>query len=112
MMTLATFFRIVRPNPPTRRDMLSYAELGIPNLSNDPEVRRLSEGIPVYATLAQARRAARAQPRLGTHVAELRIPDDGQFSFARTGGHQDITPSRMRILTSLLSQYLLVLVEC
>jgi hypothetical protein len=88
-----TFYRIVKTNPPEREGFMSYLELGITVLQSDPESRRLAEGLSVYATRRQARRAARAQPFLGGYIAELVIPDDSPLRFERTGkkpGHHTI----------------------
>src|SRR6476661_4656628 len=88
-----SFFRVVKSNPPTPDDFKSYHELRMPVLRHDPQSRRLAEGLSVYATLAQARRAARSQPFLGQFVAELIIPENAPLTFERTGkkaGHHTI----------------------
>jgi len=88
-----TFYRIVKEDPPGPDDFKSYLERGVPMLKDDPETRRLAEGPSVYATLAQARRAARSQPFLGRFVAELVIPNDAPLTFERTGrkpGHHTL----------------------
>ena len=88
-----SFFRIVKTDPPTLRDFLSDRERGRPQ-PRDSELRRLHDGLSVYATLAQARRKARAFPVLGRHVAELRIPPDAPIRYERTllgsAGHHTI----------------------
>jgi hypothetical protein len=37
-----------------------------------------------YDTLRQARITARLLPRLGEHIAILRVPDDGRFGIEQT----------------------------
>ena len=88
-MAERTFWRIVRTNPPTRRDFMSHIELGIPFRAGSEEVMRQVAGISVYATEVQARRKARQVPVLGVWLAELRIDDDRGFVIARTHGGPD-----------------------
>lgn len=86
-------YRIVKHKPPVLADFASYRSLGLGTLRDDPEMRRLAEGLSVYATLAQARRAARAQPYLGRFVAEIVIDDEAHLTCERTGrkpGHHTI----------------------
>lgn len=89
-----TLYRIVRHNPPTRRDLLSYQALGIAPDANDPETLRRSAGISLYNTLQQARRSAAGPPWRGQgYIAELRIPDDAPVTIERTGtrrGHHTL----------------------
>jgi len=89
-----TFYRIVRNNPPTREDMLSYQTLGISPDTNDPETLRLVAGISVNNTLQQARRLVAGPPWRGKgFITELRIPDDAPVTIERTGtrrGHHTL----------------------
>ena len=84
-----TFYRLVKHNPVTREDVLSYADLGIISIDDPPEIRRLKGGISVNRTLRQARNRALALSSLRDHafIAELRIPDGAPVTFERTG-HQ------------------------
>lgn len=103
-----TFYRIVKTDPPNLEDFKSYRELGILLLRTDAESRRLADGISVYATLAQARRAARSQPFLGRFIAEVVIPDDGSLTLARTGkkpGHHTIWCDPREELASQVLKY-------
>lgn len=88
-----TFYRIVRTDPPSLHDFLSAQQLGKRSPGNDPELQRLQDGLSVYATLAQARRKARASPALGSYVATLDIPDDAHVIYERTltsSGHHTL----------------------
>jgi hypothetical protein len=51
---------------------------------DDPELRRLHDGISVFATEAQAMNKARDYPFLGRYVARLEVPDDAPFRIERT----------------------------
>lgn len=87
------FHRIVNSNPPSVRDFTSHAALGIPPPDDDPETLRLWSGISAYRTMAQARRKARASPRLGAYIAVLEIPATGQVTYQRTtmsSGHDTL----------------------
>jgi hypothetical protein len=81
-----TLHRIIRLDQPTLRDMTSNAALGLPTRTTDPAVVRLWDGISCWATEAQARRALRSFPNLGTHIAVLVIPDDAPIRVERTRG--------------------------
>jgi hypothetical protein len=73
----ATFFRIVRNDPPTRRDFLSnQARRGDPRPDLPPYLRRLWDGLSVHATEEASRRQAKENPYLGSFIAEVRIPDE------------------------------------
>lgn len=79
-----TFYRIVHRDPPTDDDFKSYAALGIPLLRDDPESRRLAQGISTYATARRARGRAEDLPTLGRYIAALEIPDGAPVRFERT----------------------------
>jgi hypothetical protein len=81
-----TFWRIVRTNPPAERDFLSHAALGRQLTRHDPDSVRLSQGISVFATDAQARRNARRYPVFGRWLVEVRIPGDAHIHIERTRG--------------------------
>jgi hypothetical protein len=78
------FFRIIASAQPTLDDVLSKEALGEPLHDDSPEIRRLWQGISVYATEAQARRKGRASPRLGRYIARIELPDDSPVVFERT----------------------------
>lgn len=59
---LRTFYRIVWTDPPSLEDFLSHLERGVEVRVEDAEIARLSSGISVFRTLAQARRMAIKRP--------------------------------------------------
>lgn len=75
---MRTMFRIVRTNPPTLDDFLSYAEQGVEPmrpLTADEAHRWL--GLSVYDSLDRARgQARRRRGQLGWFVSRLELPDD------------------------------------
>lgn len=87
------FYRIVKSDPPTLTDFLSDRARGRPP-AEEPARLRLHDGLSVYATLAQARRKAKAFPMLGRYLAVLRILDGTPLRYERTiassGGHHTI----------------------
>jgi hypothetical protein len=81
------FFRIVQSDPPTLYDLTSHAGRGRPlPTGTDADAVRLWSGLSVYVTEAQAHRKARVSPMLGSHLAELDIPETGQIRWERTTG--------------------------
>jgi hypothetical protein len=80
------FYRIARNSPPTRDDFLSHVAQAKVLRRDDPESRRLAEGLSVWATEAQARRQARGLPWLGRYIAALDVPEDGPIKFEKTRG--------------------------
>ena len=75
-MASRRFFRIVKNNPPSRRDFLSnQARRGEFPARLPSHLRRQRDGISVHDTAANARRQARESPWLGAFIAELRLPD-------------------------------------
>ncbi len=87
-------YRIVRTDPPTRRDFMSEAELGKPPRGDDPLAERVWSGISTYQTEAQARRKASTYPWLGAYIAALAIPAGGAIrierTFPRSAGHHTL----------------------
>lgn len=79
-----TVYRIVRTDPPTLADFTSSVARGLPARGDDAETRRLRDGIPVYATEAQARNKARDFPALGGYVARLDLPAGVAVQVERT----------------------------
>ena len=88
-----TFYRIVRTDPPTLGEFMSAQARGKPPPDDEPETLRLHDGLSAYATIAQARRKARASPVLGRYIARLEIPEGGPIRWERTltsSGHHTI----------------------
>ena len=83
-MAARTFYRVVKTDPPTLTDFTSNAARGRPVRGNDPETRRLWDGLSVYATEAQARAKARQLPALGRYVARLELPAGAPVRVERT----------------------------
>ena len=81
-----TLFRITKSSEWTLLDFTSLEAQGFPPRSEDPELLRLHSGISCWATEAQARRAMRRYPALGTHIVVLTIPDDALIRVERTLG--------------------------
>jgi hypothetical protein len=87
-----TFYRIVKSDPPTEAEFLSDRARGRP-LPADPALRRLHDGLSVYASLVQARRKAKAFPLLGGLIAVVRLPDGSPVAYERTlqsSGHHTL----------------------
>jgi len=83
------FYHLVKHDPPTREDFLSYVDRGIPLMDDRPETRRVAEGVSDCASVAQARNRARVPSLRGhAYVAELHIPDGSPITFKRTGGQR------------------------
>jgi hypothetical protein len=79
------FYRVVRSDPPTLDDFMSYKAKGIPLARPDPEVALLWDGVSVNSTETQARNRAKVQPYLGAYIAELEISEGDPITFRRTG---------------------------
>ncbi len=81
------FYRVIAGERATRDDFLSFQALGRILRRATPETERTYDGISVFATASQARtvvaRAARYRV-LGTHIAEMTIPDDAPIHVERT----------------------------
>jgi hypothetical protein len=79
-----TFYRIVKHNPPTLQDFMSFQELGRqPRHPTDPEVLRRWDKVSVWGSEQQARRLAKRFPRLGAYIAKLDLPDDSTIPVRR-----------------------------
>ena len=88
------FYRIVKANPPTRRDFLSNrAGRGEPRPDLPSPLQRLWDGISVHDTLADSLRQVQEHPRLGGYIAELEAPKPGgqsvrwERTIANNAGH-------------------------
>ena len=85
-VSILTFYRLVRTDPPTIEDFKSHRELGIPSLDDDPEHVRMRAGISVHLTEAQSRAKARSRPWFGRFIARMQFANDGMVHWERTGG--------------------------
>jgi hypothetical protein len=97
------FFRSIMGPEPTDDDFKSYEALGRRPRQADPEFLERWRGVSVYDSYRQARKNARAVNwRIGTHIAELNIPDDARIRYVGPGptGHWDLhdaDPSYLRL---------------
>lgn len=83
---MATLYRIVKTDPPSERDFMSKAALGLQAPDRlSARQRRDWEAISVYTTEARARERARLNPNLGMFVAELAMPESTMFEFELWG---------------------------
>jgi hypothetical protein len=82
-----TLYRLVETNPPTLKDFMSYHVLGIGLVDPNGDGIRLSKGISVFRTEAQARRVAKRRRFRGTfYIAEIAVPADATAQVERTTG--------------------------
>ena len=90
---MPTFYRIVRTDPPTEADFLSYEALGRQLRRETPELRRSWSGVSVYTSERAAREIAARLPRLGAFIAELEVVEDGPVTYEQNGAdleHYDL----------------------
>jgi|SRR5215216_8105191 len=75
-------YRIVESDPPTLRDVMSYAALGEPRPASlpwrDPDPWG---GVSVYDTEHEARKLAERKPRLGGFIARLEIREGSPITW-------------------------------
>ena len=81
---MATFYRVVKTNPPTESDFISYRARGIRLRRDTPENRRLWEGVSVASSLGAARNLAARFPVMGQYIAVLDVPEGGLVRFEQT----------------------------
>jgi hypothetical protein len=80
-----TFYRIVKRNPPTRDDFLSYEALGRAPRSRLTQSQRESwAGVSTYDDKAVAREYARDRPYHGEFIATLVIEDGAPIRVRQT----------------------------
>jgi hypothetical protein len=79
-----TFYRIVRTDPPTEADFLSFHALGRPLRNPTPETRRMWEGVSVQSTQESARSLTALSPRLGQFIAVMDVAPGGPIRFEQT----------------------------
>ncbi len=77
------FYRIIKSASPTIRDFLTQRELRNP-LRNPELFREWSEGISVLDDLDHARHLATRFPRLGSHLAVIRISSPPDLEIRQT----------------------------
>lgn len=90
-----TYFRLVKTNPPTRHDFLSYEALGIPVPNPTPENLRKAKGVSVDLVRGQSAHKARKLARLQgmRYIAELVVPDESSITVEGQGsssGHRTL----------------------
>jgi hypothetical protein len=81
-----SLFRVVKSNPPTEDDFLSFQALGIPLRRQTTKGLRLWSGLSVYRAREQAADLGARSPHLGRFVAEVRLPLDGSFRLELDNG--------------------------
>jgi hypothetical protein len=104
-IAVATLYRIVKSDPPTERDFLSFKALGRPLLRGTPSQRRSWEGVSVTSTLEAARALAARAPSLGRFIAVLELDEDGPIRFAPIGRapeHYDLWGEPEEILATVV----------
>jgi hypothetical protein len=86
------------------RDFRSFAAQGRLPRHEEPDVRRLWDGVSVYDSAEHLRRLVRNRPHLGTFVAELTVPDDGSIRYEKTrgAGHYTIWASAAELRGSVV----------
>lgn len=102
---MPTLYRIVKSDPPTEADFLSYKAIGRPLLRDTPSQRRSWEGISVTSTLGAARVLAARAPSLGRFIAILELDENGPIRFAQTGRaseHYDLWGEPGEILATVV----------
>lgn len=83
-------YRLVQTDPPTIRDFLSYAALGVvPRRPLTPRQADQWDGVSHYASAATAQARARLSPRFGTYILELRLPRGAQARVEQIGRDPD-----------------------
>jgi hypothetical protein len=88
-------FRIVRTgdmtSPEFEDSFRSHAELGLPPRGAEISHPVIYEGISVYESRDAAIATARTYPRIGSHVAELRLRWESGVSYLRWGARGHLT---------------------
>jgi hypothetical protein len=101
-----TFFRITLTDPPSLADFTSPSAKGRTPRDNDPEARRLWDGVSVFATETQARNQAKDFPLLGGYIAQVDVPDDAPVRVERTlrtRGHHTVWADPQVLLRHVVS---------
>jgi hypothetical protein len=73
---MPTLFRGVHSDPPTERDFWSNKRLGKPPRHEEISDEREYDSLSMWDTYETMRAVCQRFPRVGTHIAELEIPDD------------------------------------
>lgn len=101
-----TFYRIVKSDPPTLRDFMSFQELGQrPRNPDDPEVQRRWDKVSVWDEEQRARSLARLHPHLGAYIARLDLPDSSTITAEPAGntGHYSLAATAAELLQHVKS---------
>lgn len=91
---MATFYRVVKYDPPTPDDFLSRTEMGLPPPAGASAEEIVSNDlVSVWDSFKRARDLARAFKRMGRYVVKIDIPDGAAIGFQPTStlGHYDLT---------------------
>lgn len=103
---IPVFYRVVRSNPPTTRDLASRAWLGfaIP-AGADAETLRFHTGISTMDTEAGARTLARRYRDQGAFIAAIDSARSASIQYRRTGwvGHVTVWAPPDDILAAVVS---------
>jgi hypothetical protein len=102
-----TLYRIVKRNPPTREDFLSYEALGrVPRSPLTASQRESWAGVSTYDDKDVARGYAVARPYHGGYIATLVIEDDAPIRIRQTGRvreHHDAWGTPEELLTRVVA---------
>jgi hypothetical protein len=101
---MATFYRIVRTDPPTVTDFLTDRQAG--RQPPSPHLLRLWDGRSVFDTEDTAREVAMRFPVIGSYIATLDIIEGGAISAERTlrrPGHYTLWGDAAAILERVVS---------
>lgn len=84
-----TAYRVVRADPPTREDLLTYLELNL--LPTADDCKRGS--VSLFSTLDQAQHRLEMSPHLGNFVASVSLTaTHGKVGKPSSSGHMDWWP--------------------
>ena len=86
LLSFLSPYRVVKSNPPTDADFLSFQALGIPLRRQTAKGLRLWSGLSVYREPEQAAELGARSPQLGRFVAELRISQHEGFRLELDNG--------------------------
>jgi hypothetical protein len=101
-------FRIVRGDdmeqPGLVESFRSHYELGLPPRRAERRAAVIHMGLSTYRTVSQARGTAARFPRIGTHLARLRLEAGRGLNFADTGhpGHVTVWGDPLMLASSVV----------
>lgn len=91
---MGTFYRLVATDPSTREDFVSYLELGVTPPGASARELHLAQGVSMFETEDQARRAAATLKKRYDFIAEVRMPDGVRVERqGRRAGHHNVYAS-------------------